>query len=84
MDATKLIQDSCQFATSAVEADQQGNYKVAIFYYIEAAEAIKKAIDNDKSLADSLHSKAVQYLERAENLHEQCSKLICFATNRSI
>lgn len=75
MDAAKLIQDSRQFATNAVEADEQGNYRVAIFYYIEAAEAIKKALDNDKSLSSSLHDKAVQYLERAEDLHEQCSKL---------
>ena len=75
MDAAKLLQDSHQFATNAIEADKDGNYKVAIFYYIEAAEAIKKALDDDKTLSPALHDKAVQYLERAESLHTQCRKL---------
>ena len=75
MDATKLCQDSQHFATNAVEADREGDYQVAMFYYIEAAEAIKAALDIDKSLTSSLHGMAVQYLERAENLHAQLSKL---------
>ena len=75
MDPAKLIQDSRNFATSAVKADNEGNYKVAIFYYIEAAEAIKTALDIDNSLPSALHENAVKYLERAESLHRQCSKL---------
>ena len=75
MDPSKLIQDSHHFATNAVSADNGGNYKVAIFYYIEAAEAIKTALDIDNSLPSALHENAVKYLERAESLHRQCSKL---------
>ena len=76
MDAAKLIQDSHHFATNAVEADKEGNYQVAIFCYIEAAESIKTALDIDRSLSPVLHNNAVQYLERAESLHTQCSKLL--------
>lgn len=70
MDAQKLIQDSFNFATNAVHADEDGKFKIAIFFYLEAAEAIKKALDYDGSLS-ALYPKAIQYLDRAESLHQQ-------------
>ncbi len=73
MDAQQLLQDSYQFATKAVQEDQAGNFKVAIFFYLEAAEAIKKALDFDSSLTE-VYNKAVQYLDRAESLHKQIGK----------
>ena len=75
MDAQQLIQDSYQFATKAVQEDTAGHFKVAIFFYLEAAEAIKKALDYDETLAGAVHEKAVQYLDRAESLHRQISKI---------
>ena len=77
MDAQQLIQDGCQFAKLAVSSDEAGNYKVAIFYYLEAAEALKKALDFDRSLT-TLHEQAIQYLDRAETLHQQIRTLLAY------
>ena len=72
MDPNQLLQDSYQFAKLATTADGEGNFKVAIFYYLEAAEAIKKALDFDQNLRlGSVSEKAHQYLDRAETLHQQ-------------
>eukprot|EP00795_Rhopilema_esculentum_P014106 gene14106-5096_t len=75
MDPNQLLQDSYQFAKLATTADGEENFKVAIFYYLEAAEAIKKALDFDQNLRlGSISEKAHQYLDRAETLHQQIAQ----------
>lgn len=69
MDPTQLIQDGTTFASKAVANDQQNNHKLAHFFYMEAADAILKALALDRSL-DPLKLKALQYIERAEALQE--------------
>ena len=73
MDAQQWIQDSVQFATNAVKADQSGDFTVAAFFYIEAAEALRKAISIDPGLS-SAKERALQYVERAEALKRDLSK----------
>ena len=67
MDPTQLIQDGTTFASKAVANDKQNNHKLAHFFYMEAAEAILKALTLDRSL-DPLKVKVAQYIERAEVL----------------
>lgn len=67
MDPIQLIQDGTVFAGKAVFHDRNGDYKLAHFFYMEASEAILKAIAQDKSL-DGAKGKALQYIERAEAL----------------
>ena len=53
MDPQKLIQDGYGFASKAITNDQNGQHKLAHFFYVEASEAILKAY---------------QYIQRAEVL----------------
>eukprot|EP00794_Sanderia_malayensis_P003110 gene3110-3578_t len=71
MDLNQLLQDSLQFATKAREEDVAGNFEVAIFFYREAAEAIKKVQDIDKNLGSMYYNNAIQYLDRIDFLHNQ-------------
>ena len=69
MDANQLLQDGTIFAGKAVAHDRAGEYKVAHFFYMEAAEAILKAIANDQNnTLVAAKGKALQYIERAEAL----------------
>ena len=70
MDPQRLIVDGTNFAQQAVFHDQAGNFKLAQFFYIEASEAILKAISLEPSL-EELKRKALQYIERGEALHRQ-------------
>lgn len=72
MDPQQLISDGTKFAEKAIFHDQAGQYGVAQFFYIEASEAILKAIALDTSLL-SLKNKALQYIERGETLQSLVS-----------
>ena len=67
MNPGQYIEEGMQFAEKAVSHDQLGDYGVAHFFYIEASEAILKAISLDPSLS-AAKLKALQYIERAETL----------------
>ena len=67
MDPQKLIQDGYGFASKAITNDQNGQHKLAHFFYVEASEAILNAIALDNSLLEA-KNKAYQYIQRAEVL----------------
>ena len=76
MDPDQLMQDGMTFAGKAINHDQRGEHELAHFFYIEASEAILKAISLNNEL-NSAKGKALQYVERAEFLQQQ------LATNAS-
>lgn len=67
MDPQQLIQDGYGFASKAITSDQNGQHKLAHFFYVEASEAILKAIALDNTLLEA-KNKAYQYIQRAEIL----------------
>ncbi|XP_077978254.1 calpain-7-like [Glandiceps talaboti] len=69
MNTDALIQDAIKFATNATRCDQSGDYKVAIFYYTEAIEALYNAlsINPDPSLIEKYN----EYINRRKELEEQ-------------
>ena len=67
MDPQQLMQQGLKFAEQAISRDNAGEHDVAQFFYIEASDAILKAISLDESLMDA-KVKALQYIERAEVL----------------
>lgn len=74
MDAPSLIKDGTTFAQKAIENDQNGNFKLAHFFYMESADALLKAIAFDRSL-EKIKVKALQYIERAETLQSMLGNL---------
>ena len=77
MDAQVLIRDGTKFAQKAIENDQNKNFKLAHFFYMEAAEALLKAISLDRSL-EQIKIKALQYIERAETIQSMLGMDLCF------
>eukprot|EP00058_Branchiostoma_floridae_P000516 XP_002586004.1 hypothetical protein BRAFLDRAFT_110216 [Branchiostoma floridae] len=68
MDASALEVDAFSFASVAVRLDQEGNHDEAIFYYLEAAEALRNAGQAGSKLA--VVEKAMEYLDRVEQLKQ--------------
>lgn len=66
VDVTELCEDGYRLAIQAVDLDKIGSREAAAFFYIEAAEALIKALSYDPSLDVKL--KAEQYIRRAEEL----------------
>lgn len=66
VDAKELCEDGYRLAIQAVDLDKIGSGNAAAFFYIEAAEALIKALSYDPSL--EVKDKASQYVRRAEEL----------------
>ncbi len=68
--AQGLIDHARQFAQQAYNFDKEKNYSEAIPYYLDAAEALMKAIrfERNPQVAQSLKKKAEMYLARAKEL----------------
>lgn len=76
MSAQGLIDHAKQFAQQAYNFDKEKNYSEAIPYYLDAAEALMKAIkfERNPQVARSLKKKAEMYLARAKELKELLEK----------
>ncbi|XP_066302773.1 calpain-7-like [Branchiostoma lanceolatum] len=68
MDASALEVDAFSFASIAVRLDQEGKHDEAIFYYLEAAEALRNAGQAGSKMAAV--EKAMEYLDRVEQLKQ--------------
>ena len=66
VDVNELCEDGYRLAIQAVDLDKIGSRDAAAFFYIEAAEALIKALSYDPTLDVKL--KAEQYIRRAEEL----------------
>ena len=69
VDAKELCEDGYRLAIQAVDLDKIGSANAAAFFYIEAAEALIKALSYDPTL--DVKDKASQYIRRAEELRAQ-------------
>ena len=68
-DVQQLCSDGFMLATQAVTFDKKGDFKAAIFFYVEAAEALQKALSYDPQL--DVGDKASEYVNRANFLRAQ-------------
>ncbi|KAJ7372170.1 calpain 7 [Desmophyllum pertusum] len=66
VDAKELCDDGYRLAIQAVDLDKIGSGNAAAFFYIEASEALIKALSYDPTL--DVKDKASQYIRRAEAL----------------
>ena len=69
VDVKELCDDGYRLAIQAVDLDKIGSGDAAAFFYIEAAEALIKALSYDPTL--DVKGKASQYIRRAEELRAQ-------------
>ena len=69
VDVQELCDDGYRLAIQAVDLDKIGSGNAAAFFYIEAAEALIKALSYDPTL--DVKEKASQYIRRAEELRAQ-------------
>ena len=69
VDVKELCDDGYRLAIQAVDLDKIGSGNAAAFFYIEAAEALIKALSYDPTL--DVKEKASQYIRRAEELRAQ-------------
>jgi vacuolar protein-sorting-associated protein 4 len=76
MSAQGLIDHAREFAQQAYNFDKEKNYSEAIPYYLDASEALMKAIkfERNPQIARSLKKKAEMYLARAKELKELLEK----------
>ncbi|MHA2357478.1 MAG: AAA family ATPase [Candidatus Heimdallarchaeaceae archaeon] len=76
MTAQGLIDHAREFALKAYNFDKEKNYSEAIPYYLDAAEALMKAIkfERNPQVARSLKKKAEMYLARSKELKELLEK----------
>jgi len=72
MSAQGLIDHARDFAVKAYSLDKEKNYSEAIPHYLDAAEALMKAIkfERNPQVARSLKKKANMYISRAKELKE--------------
>ncbi|MHA1303264.1 MAG: AAA family ATPase [Candidatus Heimdallarchaeaceae archaeon] len=76
MSAQGLIEHARKFARKAYEHDKEKNYEEAIPLYIDAAEALMKAIkfERNPQVGKTLKKKAEMYIDRARELKEVLEK----------
>ncbi len=76
MSAQGLIDHARDFAVKAYSYDKEKNYSEAIPHYLDAAEALMKAIkfERNPQVAGSLKKKANMYISRAKELKELLEK----------
>jgi len=74
--AQGLIDHARDFAVKAYSFDKEKNYSEAIPHYLDAAEALMKAIkfERNPQVAGSLKKKANMYISRAKELKELLKK----------
>ncbi len=72
MSAQGLIDHAREFAIKAYNFDKEKNYSEAIPYYLDAAEALMKAIkfERNPQVARSLKKKAEMYISRSKELRD--------------
>ncbi|MCE7741021.1 MAG: AAA family ATPase [Candidatus Heimdallarchaeota archaeon] len=72
MSAQGLIDHARDFAIKAYNFDKEKNYSEAIPYYLDAAEALMKAIkfERNPQVARSLKKKAEMYISRSKELRD--------------
>ncbi len=76
MSAQGLIDHAREFAVKAYNFDKEKNYSEAIPHYLDAAEALMKAIrfERNPQVARTLRKKAEMYIARAQELQELIKK----------
>ncbi len=76
MSAQGLIDHAREFAVKAYNFDKEKNYSEAIPHYLDAAEALMKAIrfERNPQVARTLRKKAEMYIARAQELQELITK----------
>lgn len=76
MSAQGLIDHAREFAVKAYSFDKEKNYSEAIPHYLDAAEALMKAIrfERNPQVARTLRKKAEMYIARAQELQELITK----------
>ncbi len=76
MSAQGLIDHARDFAVKAYSFDKEKNYSEAIPHYLDAAEALMKAIkfERNPQVARSLKKKANMYISRAKELRDLLEK----------
>ena len=76
MSAQGLIDHAREFALKAYNYDKEKNYSEAVPYYLDAAEALMKAIrfERNPQVARTLKKKAEMYLARSKELRELLEK----------
>ncbi|MCK5409292.1 MAG: AAA family ATPase, partial [Candidatus Heimdallarchaeota archaeon] len=76
MSAQGLIDHAREFALKAYNFDKEKNYSEAVPYYLDAAEALMKAIrfERNPQIARTLKKKAEMYLARSKELRELLKK----------
>ena len=76
MSAQGLIDHAKDFALKAYNLDKEKQYSEAIPYYLDAAEALMKAIkfERNPEIARTLRKKAEMYIARAKELREMLEK----------
>ena len=72
MSAQESMEKIKHFAGLAVHFDRQGNANAAAYYYLEASRLITS--ESDKEELKPLHSKALEYKQRSEELSLLASK----------
>lgn len=74
--AQGLIDHAKEFALKAYNLDKKKQYSEAIPYYLDAAEALMKAIkfERNPEIARTLRRKAEMYISRAKELREMIEK----------
>ena len=78
-DSTELEKDAAVFAQRAVKCDQELLMDTAIFYYVEAGQALLSALQAGSHIPN-LMEKANEYLDRAEVLKGESLLLKCHMT----
>ncbi|KAK6166621.1 hypothetical protein SNE40_023271 [Patella caerulea] len=66
-DPVALVTDGVSLASCAVQLDREGKYETALFYYIEAAQALFSAYQAGAQVPN-LYEKSQEYTARAEQL----------------
>jgi len=76
LSAQGLIDHAREFAVNAYNFDKEKNYSEAIPHYLDAAEALMKAIrfERNPQVARTLRKKAEMYIARAQELQELITK----------
>jgi len=76
LSAQGLIDHAREFAVKAYNFDKEKNYSEAIPHYLDAAEALMKAIrfERNPQVARTLRKKAEMYIARAQELQELIAK----------
>ncbi|XP_072028710.1 calpain-7-like [Amphiura filiformis] len=79
--ADALVKDAVDFATQATRHDSNGQFKTAIFYYVEAIQAMYNASLANPSL--NITDRYQQYVKRVKELNQLCQNQASGASSSS-